>query len=337
MLYKIIIILLLLVMPAYGVELKISELPAASSAIGTDEIPAAQSGTTNKVTITQIMANESDPIIKAINGWVTCNGSTCSAAGYTPENPANKNIASGYCPLDSNILVPLANLPSVGVANMASADFGNFTCNGSACTIDNASITPAMFPQTGITDEYCLTYESTGATFEWQLCGSMIYPGAGIPLSTGSAWGTSYSTDGSDDCASGAVCLGGHAHSSYAPIANPTFTGVVTFNTEYDNGNCSSTKAVLVANGNKQRVTLTGGCAITFTGVGVPGNLLLRVIQGGTGSYSATWASTSGEVRWPGGVAPVLSTAVGAIDVVTCYFAGNYFYCGSMLDMKAVP
>lgn len=32
--------------------------------------------------------------------------------------------------------------------------------------------------------------------------------------------------DSSGDCASGAVCLGDHTHSSYAPTANPTFTGL---------------------------------------------------------------------------------------------------------------
>ena len=34
------------------------------------------------------------------------------------EKSANKNIASGYCPLDSNILVPLANLPQIDHANL---------------------------------------------------------------------------------------------------------------------------------------------------------------------------------------------------------------------------
>lgn len=38
-------------------------------------------------------------------------------------------------------------------------------------TLTCSSITSAMFPQTGITDEYCLTYEGTGTTMEWQACG----------------------------------------------------------------------------------------------------------------------------------------------------------------------
>lgn len=34
--------------------------------------------------------------------------------------------------------------------------------------------------------------------------------------------------DGSGDCSSGLICLGDHTHSTYAPLASPTFTGVAT-------------------------------------------------------------------------------------------------------------
>lgn len=48
--------------------------------------------------------------------------------------------------------------------------------------------------------------------------GSMTYPDAGVPVSTGAAWDTSLTTDGSGDCASGAVCLGDHTHTVYTPL-----------------------------------------------------------------------------------------------------------------------
>jgi hypothetical protein len=49
----------------------------------------------------------------------------------------------------------------------------------------------------------------------WTLNEKATYPDPGVAVSTGSAWGTSLFTDGSGDCASGAVCLGGHTHSIY--------------------------------------------------------------------------------------------------------------------------
>jgi len=33
--------------------------------------------------------------------------------GYTPENVSNKGIANGYCGLDTNALIPLANIPQI--------------------------------------------------------------------------------------------------------------------------------------------------------------------------------------------------------------------------------
>lgn len=64
--------------------------------------------------------------------------------------------------------------------------------------------------------------------------GSMVYPGAGIPASTGSAWGTSYTLDtdltsvsGSDDTIPSAKATK-TALDLKSPIASPTFTGTVT-------------------------------------------------------------------------------------------------------------
>lgn len=46
---------------------------------------------------------------------------------------------------------------------------GSWTAVGAA-TINNDSITPDMASSTGQVDEYCLTYEATGDTWEWQGC-----------------------------------------------------------------------------------------------------------------------------------------------------------------------
>jgi hypothetical protein len=51
------------------------------------------------------------------------------------------------------------------------------------------------------------------------------------------------------------------------------------------------------------------------------------ITQGGSGSYSITWSGVN-TVRWPGGTAGVLSTAVGAVDlaVLTYRSAPNAWY-----------
>lgn len=57
--------------------------------------------------------------------------------------------------------------------------------------------------------------------------GGMVYPGAGIALSTGAAWGTSIVNNSANW--NTAYNWGNHAAAGYAPTANPTFTGTATF------------------------------------------------------------------------------------------------------------
>ena len=97
----------------------------------------------------------------------------------------------------------------------------------------------------------------------------------------------------------------------------------IYFNAEYDNGNSGGTKTIDWTNGNKQLLTLTAACAITFTAPTGPCNLLLRLVQGGTGSYTVTWSSTP---KWSDSTVPILSTTVGAIDIISLYWNGTNYY-----------
>ncbi|MDQ1318253.1 MAG: hypothetical protein QG588_1913, partial [Candidatus Poribacteria bacterium] len=74
---------------------------------------------------------------------------------------------------------------------------------------------------------------------------------------------------------------------------------------------------------------LTGSsCVYTFTPPTGPCNLTLRLIQDGTGSRLVTWPNT---VKWAGGVAPALSTAINAVDIVNFYWNGTYYYGTALL------
>lgn len=80
---------------------------------------------------------------------------------------------------------------------------------------------------------------------------------------------------------------------------------------------------------NIRSVTLGGNRVLAVSNVSVGQVFIVRLTQDGTGSRTVTWFST---IKWPGGVAPTLSTTAGKTDVFgfICTSAGNYdgFYVG---------
>jgi hypothetical protein len=63
----------------------------------------------------------------------------------------------------------------------------------------------------------------------------------------------------------------------------------------------------------------------------VVGSSALRITQDGTGSRTVTWNAI---FKWSAGVAPVLSTAGGAIDVLSFMYDGTSLY-GSLVSRGA--
>ena len=107
----------------------------------------------------------------------------------------------------------------------------------------------------------------------------------------------------------------------------------VGFTSEYDNGSSGASYTIDFNNGQKQRITLTAApCTLSFTApaVGV-GNFLLKIIQDGSGSRTITWPAT---VKWPNGTGPTLSTAAGAVDIVTLYYDGTNYYSVASLNFS---
>jgi len=97
-------------------------------------------------------------------------------------------------------------------------------------------------------------------------------------------------------------------------------TGHAWFDAEYDNGNSGAAKTIDWHNGNKQLLTLTASCNLTFTNPDGAANLVLRLIQGGAGGYTLTLPPSTYIV---GGTALTLSAAVGAEDILTLYYPGG--------------
>jgi hypothetical protein len=125
-----------------------------------------------------------------------------------------------------------------------------------------------------------------------------------------------------------------------APLASPIFTGTQTapkikltqavFDSETDN-TCNSISAgasvtVDWTTGNKQTLTIRGvASTVNFTNPVGPCNILLRVIQG-DGSDTILQAGDYDDIKWPGSTVPTLSTASGAIDIISLYFDGADYY-----------
>jgi hypothetical protein len=104
------------------------------------------------------------------------------------------------------------------------------------------------------------------------------------------------------------------------------------FDAEFDNGNSGAADTIDWGVGNKQKSTLTANCTYTFTAPAGATNLMFRLVQGGSGSYTVTWPAT---VHWAGGTEPTLSTAVGAVDLIGMYWDGTNYHASAHLDSKS--
>lgn len=61
------------------------------------------------------------------------------------------------------------------------------------------------------------------------------------------------------------------------------------------------------------------------------GTYILKVVQGGSGSYNLTWNAA---FKWTAQTAPTLSTAVGAVDVFSFFSDGNVLYGSFLPDVR---
>jgi len=79
------------------------------------------------------------------------------------------------------------------------------------------------------------------------------------------------------------------------------------------------------------QVTLTGSATLSVTGLQPGCYGTLKVIQGGSGSYTLTLPSSS-KVSGGGAGVITLSTSVGAIDVIGFYYDGTNLLWNAQLD-----
>ncbi len=93
----------------------------------------------------------------------------------------------------------------------------------------------------------------------------------------------------------------------------------------FDNGTAGATQTITWTAGMVQKTTLSANITFTFQNPTANGTwFTLVVIQGGAGSYAATWPGT---VIWENATAPTLSTVVGSKDLVRCLYDGASYLC----------
>lgn len=252
-------------------NVKISQLPSATTPLaGTEVLPIVQGTTTKKVTVNQLRGTTT-PAVTAVTGtapvvssggttpaismaaatgsvngyltsadWTTFNGKySVGGALGTPSSGTATNLTG--LPLTTGVtgILPVANggngtaTPSLvaGTNVTISGSWPNQTINSTggggggvtSFSAGSTGLTPATATTGAVTLAGTLAVASGGTgtatpslvagtnvsiTGTWPNQtinssggggGGMVYPGAGIPLSTGSAWGTSYNSTGTGD------------------------------------------------------------------------------------------------------------------------------------------
>ena len=131
---------------------------------------------------------------------------------------------------------------------MADGDFGAFTFASGVASLDDDVVVPDDVLSTGKNDEYCLTYEATGDTWEWFNCAAL---GDGTFLGLSDVGISSY-TDGAVLFTSGSDVIDDAAAFYYDDANNRLAIGAGTFS-----GVPTDTDLAIIATSSSQKARLT--------------------------------------------------------------------------------
>jgi hypothetical protein len=120
------------------------------------------------------------------------------------------------------------------------------------------------------------------------------------------------------------------AGATWVALGGVAVTGMTTlgYGAVYDIGTQSSAITMTLSNGQHQKVTLSGNCALTIVDTGNigDGNWSLEVIQNSTGGYNITSGTVSGgTVRTAGGTDPACTAAANGVDTFIIQKRGTVY------------
>ena len=211
---------------------------------------------------------------------------TAGTYGSASSVPVFVTNASGQVSSVTNTTISIA--PSQINATIPNSGLTNSTISGIALGSNLANLTAG----TNITFSSGTTYNGSSA-ITINASSTMVYPGVGIPNSTGSAWGTSYSTTGSGTVVALATSPTFVTPILGTPQSGNFSTGTFTWPTFNQNttGNANTaTTATNLAGTTQYSLPYQSGSATTaYLSPGTSGSLLMTL-----GAVSAPiWVTTS--------------------------------------------
>lgn len=164
-----------------------------------------------------------------------------------------------------------------------------------------------------------------GVNLQWVAGGggSMVYPGAGIPVSTGSAWGTSKATP------SGVIVGDADTQTlTNKTLTNPTITN---YTETVLVANTGTAITLSLATGTIKNLTLTGSPTITMPAI-ENGKSFIMYLRTGGGGNTVTWST----VKWAGGTAPTITSTTARLDIFSFFCDGINWY-GVIVGQNYTP
>jgi len=264
-----------------------------------------------KVTTLNIQTGLTLATLPGTSGQVLTSAGTGAVPTWTTPTTGTVTSVTGTAPVVSSggATPAISMAAATGSVNgyLTSTDWTTFNSKGSG-TVTSVNLTASTGISVSggpITGSGSITVTNTAP---------MTYPGAGIPNSTGSAWGTSYTTSGS-----GTVV----ALAASPTLNNPTVTNYVESVVAI--GTVTSSSTLDLTNGTVQTATLTASTACTFTmPTATAGkSFILLLKQAATvGLGTATFTS----VKWGTAGAPTITATAGKMDILTFVADGTNWY-----------